>query len=190
MSDDDKLAAPNRHKFYVDENKLLYEWEQTLEEVNIFIPISSELKTKEDLSVEITGKTIEIKKKKKKIGDDKNCVVLLPKLELYRQTIADESVWTRDQSTGEMHIQLVKLKKAEPWEAAFKEHCRNLRGATGTNPASDEMSTKAEADERIEMDRRRMMLARFQMENPGFDFSEAEFEVGKEVPDASEWNLK
>jgi len=190
MSDDDKLAAPNRHKFYVDENKLLYEWEQTLEEVNIFIPISSELKTKEDLSVEITGKTIEIKKKKKKIGDDKNCVVLLPKLELYRQTIADESVWTRDQSTGEMHIQLVKLKKAEPWEAAFKEHCRNLRGATGTNPASDEMSTKAEADERIEMDRRRMMLARFQKENPGFDFSEAEFEVGKEVPDASEWNLK
>lgn len=190
MSDDDKLAAPNRHKFYVDENKLLYEWEQTLEEVNIFIPISSELKTKEDLSVEITGKTIEIKKKKKKIGDDKNCVVLLPKLELYRQTIADESVWTRDQSTGEMHIQLVKLKKAEPWEAAFKEHCRTLRGATGTNPASDEMSTKAEADERIEMDRRRMMLARFQKENPGFDFSEAEFEVGKEVPDASEWNLK
>ena len=190
MSDDDKLAAPNRHKFYVDENKLLYEWEQTLEEVNIFIPISSELKTKEDLSVEITGKTIEIKKKKKKIGDDKNCVVLLPKLELYRQTIADESVWTRDQSTGEMHIQLVKLKKAEPWEAAFKEHCRNLRGATGTNPASDEMSTKAEADERIEMDRRRMMLARFQKENPGFDFSDAEFEVGKEVPDASEWNLK
>ncbi|CAL6430627.1 unnamed protein product [Bathycoccus prasinos] len=185
MSDDDKLAAPNRHKFYVDENKLLYEWEQTLEEVNIFIPISSELKTKEDLSVEITGKTIEIKKKKKKIGDDKNCVVLLPKLELYRQTIADESVWTRDRSTGEMHIQLVKLKKAEPWEAAFKEHCR----ATGTN-ASDEMSTKAEADERIEMDRRRMMLARFQKENPGFDFSEAEFEVGKEVPDASEWNLK
>ena len=182
MSDDDKLAAPNRHKFYVDENKLLYEWEQTLEEVNIFIPISSELKTKEDLSVEITGKTIEIKKKKK-IGDE-DCNVL-PKLELYRQTIADESVWTRDQSTGEMQIQLVKLKKAEPWEAAFKEHCR----ATGTN-ASDETSTKAEADEKIEMDRRRMMLARFQKENPGFDFSDAEFEVGKEVPDASEWNLK
>ena len=182
MSDDDKLAAPNRHKFYVDENKLLYEWEQTLEEVNIFIPISSELKTKEDLSVEITGKTIEIKKKKK-IGDE-DCNVL-PKLELYRQTIADESVWTRDQSTGEMHIQLVKLKKAEPWDAAFKEHCR----ATGTN-ASDETSTKAEADEKIEIDRRRMMLARFQKENPGFDFSDAEFEVGKEVPDASEWNLK
>lgn len=181
MSDDDKLAAPNRHKFYVDENKLLYEWEQTLEEVNIFIPISSELKTKEDLSVEITGKTIEIKKKK--IGDE-DCNVL-PKLELYRQTIADESVWTRDQSTGEMHIQLVKLKKAEPWEAAFKEHCRNnLRGATGTN-ASD-----AKAEEIIEEDRRRMMLARFQKENPGFDFSDAEFEVGKEVPDASEWNLK
>ena len=120
MSDDDKLAAPNRHKFYVDENKLLYEWEQTLEEVNIFIPVSSELKTKEDLSVEITGKTIEIKKKKKKIGDE-DCNVL-PKLELYRQTIADESVWTRDQSTGEMHIQLVKLKKAEPWEAVSYTH--------------------------------------------------------------------
>jgi hypothetical protein len=35
-----------------------------------------------------------------------------------------------------------------------------------------------------------MMLSRFQQENPGFDFSDAEFEVGKEVPDASEWNLK
>ena len=39
-------------------------------------------------------------------------------------------------------------------------------------------------------ERKRMMRARFQRDHPGFDFSEAEFEDGKEIPDASEWNVK
>jgi len=166
-ADDDKLAAASRHKRIDDATgKLLYEWDQTLDEVNVYVPIDVQLNTKTDLKVRITGKTMEIENAKEKES------AILPKLEFYRQTIADETVWTRDRVTGEMHVQLVKLKKAEPWEAVFAEHC-------------DERSANA-----TERDRQRMMLSRFQQENPGFDFSDAEFEVGKEVPDASEWNLK
>ena len=108
-ADDDKLAAASRHKRIDDATgKLLYEWDQTLDEVNVYVPIDVQVNTKTDLKVRITGKTMEIENLKEKES------AILPKLELYRQTIADETVWTRDRVTGEMHVQLVKLKKAEP----------------------------------------------------------------------------
>ena len=166
--DDDKLAAPNRHKhFDVDSGgRLLYEWEQTLDEVNVFVPTDATAHATRDLNVLVTGKTIEIIATKTE-------VVVFPKLELFRPTIADESVWTRDASTGEIHVQVVKQKKAEPWVGAFAAHC------------GDEATAKRISEE----ERRRMMASRFQREHPGFDFSEAEFEDGK-IPDASEWNVK
>ena len=114
------------------------------------------------------------KKKKTDDDDDDDDVVVFPKLCFFRPTIADESVWTRDARTGEIHVQVVKCKKAEPWVGAFV--CDSEATA----------SMKGISDE----ERKRMMRARFQRDHPGFDFSEAEFEDGKEIPDASEWNVK
>ena len=166
--DDDKLAAPNRHKHFDDASgRLLYEWEQTLDEVNVFVPTDASAHKTKDLNVLVTGNAIEITTKK-------NDAIVFPKLGLFRPTIADDSVWTRDAQTGEIHVQVVKCKKAEPWVGAFV--CDSEATA----------SMKGISDE----ERKRMMRARFQRDHPGFDFSEAEFEDGKEIPDASEWNVK
>ena len=174
--DDDKLAAPNRHKHFDDASgRLLYEWEQTLDEVNVFVPTDAALHATRDLNVLVTGNSIEITSTStstKKTDDDDDDVVVFPKLRFFRPTIADESVWTRDARTGEIHVQVVKCKKAEPWVGAFAAHV-----VTASKGISDE-------------ERKRMMRARFQRDHPGFDFSEAEFGDGKEIPDASEWNVK
>ena len=67
---------------------------------------------------------------------------------------ADESFWTLED--GELHISLQKLDPGEPWPSVFKGH-------TGLDAQAQEGET------------RRLMLERFQMENPGFDFSGADF---------------
>ena len=166
--DDDKLAAPNRHKHFDDASgRLLYEWEQTLDEVNVFVPTDASAHKTKDLNVLVTGNAIEITTKKKRCNRVPK-VALVPTDDRGRL-----QVWTRDAQTGEIHVQVVKCKKAEPWVGAFEAHCDE---ATATGVSEEE--------------RKRMMQARSQREHPGFDFSDAEFEDGKRIPDASEWNVK
>ena len=75
--------------------------------------------------------------------------------------IADESVWTIDD--GQLIITLTKAKKAETWPSVFKGH------GTVDDITATEM-------------RKKILLERFQEENPSFDFSQAE--INGNVPDA------
>ena len=68
--------------------------------------------------------------------------------------VVDESCWTFDD--GEMEINLQKAKKGETWNSVLEGH------------ATMDPFTKGEVQ-------KKMMLERFQEENPGFDFSGAEF---------------
>ena len=72
----------------------------------------------------------------------------------------DDSVWTLED--GQVRISLEKARKGETWPCVIEGHG---------------------GGEETEEDRRRLMLQRFQEENPGFDFSQAEFNGA--VPDAS-----
>lgn len=71
-------------------------------------------------------------------------------------------MWTLED--GELHVTFEKARRGEAWPGAFEGH--GGEGATG-----------------VEEDRRRLMLQRFQEENPGFDFSSATFSGS--VPDAA-----
>jgi hypothetical protein len=84
--------------------------------------------------------------------------------ELWARVKASESTWTL--ADGELALTLVKATRGEAWRSPFAAH----------GDASD-----AKEDER---DKQRLMLERFQAENPGFDFSDASFN-GQTVPDAS-----
>lgn len=64
-----------------------------------------------------------------------------------------ESLWTIEDST--LSIQLTKAEEASTWTAALAGH-------------------QLEAGNQ-QKDQKRLMLERFQSENPGFDFSGAEF---------------
>ncbi|CAN0106836.1 unnamed protein product, partial [Ectocarpus sp. 8 AP-2014] len=76
--------------------------------------------------------------------------------------VVEESYWMMD--GGELNVNLQKMKKADTWPAALQ----------GKNTQVDPMT--------LEGMQKKIMLERFQSENPGFDFSGAEF--NGQVPDA------
>ena len=79
--------------------------------------------------------------------------------------VVDESTWTMGED-GEINVTLQKAKRGVTWGCALMG-----RGQQEVDPV-----TKQEMQ-------RSIMLERFQAENPGFDFSQAEFNGS--VPDAS-----
>ena len=77
-----------------------------------------------------------------------------------------ERVTARRAEDGVLHIQCEKVKPGEAWPSALKGH-------QALDAVGQEESKKA------------MMLQRFQKENPGFDFSGADF--NGQVPDATQF---
>lgn len=77
-----------------------------------------------------------------------------------------ESFWTLDD--GEVNINLQKMLKADMWDCALK----------GTQGGRVDPYT-------AEQEKKKLMIERFQEENPGFDFSGAEF--NGEVPSAKDF---
>ncbi|CAM9689831.1 unnamed protein product, partial [Discosporangium mesarthrocarpum] len=75
--------------------------------------------------------------------------------------VVEESYWMMDGE--ELNVNLQKMKKAETWVGP-------LAGRESVDPAT------------LQGMQKKIMLERFQAENPGFDFSNAEF--NGQVPDA------
>ena len=124
----------------------VYEWEQSLEEVNIFIYPPPQI-TRNLLVVEIQPHQL--------VVGIRNTAPFINE-KLGGIIIPDESTWIFDD--GEIQITLQKMKKGELWDCAMEGH----------NGAKIDSYTKEEVKKKI-------MLERFQEEHPGFDFSGAEF---------------
>eukprot|EP00238_Polyblepharides_amylifera_P007353 CAMPEP_0196585588 /NCGR_PEP_ID=MMETSP1081-20130531/51248_1 /TAXON_ID=36882 /ORGANISM="Pyramimonas amylifera, Strain CCMP720" /LENGTH=126 /DNA_ID=CAMNT_0041907187 /DNA_START=275 /DNA_END=655 /DNA_ORIENTATION=- len=71
----------------------------------------------------------------------------------HRPVIEGDSFWTLED--GVLHLTLAKMEKGQMWRGVLEGH--------DTDPVS------------ADKDQKRLMLERFQEENPGFDFSGAEF---------------
>lgn len=128
------------------EGVTVYEWEQSLIEVNLYI----------EPPQGVTRKMISIK-----ISPHHLIVGLIGAPPFIDEDtggpiIANESMWTF--VDGEININLQKMNKAETWLSA-------LKGRAGSQLDSYTH----------EQERKKMMLERFQEEHPGFDFSGAEF---------------
>ena len=76
--------------------------------------------------------------------------------QLTRVVKGEESFWSFDPDEREIHIQLVKAEEGEVWESVFVGHEHLVETL-------------------VEGDKKSLLLERFQRENPGFDFSGAEF---------------
>lgn len=138
----DRLAPSTRHQF-VHEGRVIYEWDQTFSEVNIYIEVPPGV-TSKSLSCTITSSHISIGLRGNPPYMDHD---------LAASVKVSESFWTLEDST--LHISLTKSQEGQPWVSAFQGH--NLDTITQQN------------------DQQRLMLERFQMEHPGFDFSGATF---------------
>ncbi|KAL7066369.1 CS domain-containing protein [Cryptosporidium serpentis] len=134
--------------------KILFYWDQTLDDVNLFIPhellysinSSNILINKFDLDINIGANYLKIINKKiNQVIINKN---------LFSTVDTSDSFWYIEDN--QLFIQLSKMRKAEVWTSIFKaEKQLNLL--------------------EVETIKKQMMLERFQRENPGFDFSGAEF---------------
>ncbi|XP_051216717.1 uncharacterized protein [Lolium perenne] len=139
----EKLAPEKRHAF-VHNGQKVFEWDQTLEEVNMYIELPKNVPTKL-ISCVIKAGHVEV-------GIRGNPPYLNHDLMLPVKT--DSSFWTIED--GELHITLQKREKGKTWASP-------IQGQGSLDPYA--------ADE----EQKRLMLQRFQEENPGFDFSQAQF---------------
>nr|XP_028955481.1 nudC domain-containing protein 2-like [Malus domestica]XP_028955482.1 nudC domain-containing protein 2-like [Malus domestica] len=142
----EKLAPEKRHSF-VHNGQKVFEWDQTLEEVNMYISLPLNVPSKH-FFCKIQSKHVEvgIKGNPPYLNHDLTCPVK-----------TDCSFWTLEDDI--MHITLQKRDKGQTWASP-------IVGEGQLDPYSTDLEQK------------RLMLQRFQEENPGFDFSHAQFTGG------------
>ncbi|EKX37187.1 hypothetical protein GUITHDRAFT_89733 [Guillardia theta CCMP2712] len=147
-----------RRKQHYHNGQLVYEWEQSLDEVNIYItPPPGVTADMFDIEIKSSHITVGIKGNTEKYLNH----------DLGGKCKHTESYWTLEDVLGggkEIHITLTKMAKAVPWESALQGH-QPLDPVTATEVRKD------------------IMRERFQEEHPGFDFSGADF--NGQVPDPS-----
>ncbi|XP_058109075.1 uncharacterized protein LOC131252514 [Magnolia sinica] len=139
----EKLAPEKRHSF-VHAGQKVFEWDQTLEEVNIYISLPPNVPTKLfSCTIQSTHLQVGIRGNPPYLNHDLTCPVK-----------TDSSFWTLEDGT--MHITLQKRDKGQTWTSP-------ILGQGQLDPYSADLEQK------------RLLLQRFQEENPGFDFSQAQF---------------
>lgn len=139
----EKGSEKGRYAFR-HEGQLIYEWEQSLEDVIVYVKPPDGVKA-EMISCKIQPNhlSLGLKGNPPFLNEDTSGPV-----------VQAESYWTF--SDGEICIFLQKMRKGETWESA-------LLGRGTVDPFTKEEIKKD------------LMRERFQEENPGFDFRDAEF---------------
>ncbi|XP_078156374.1 uncharacterized protein LOC144552135 [Carex rostrata] len=142
----EKLAPEKRHKF-VHNGQKVFEWDQTLEEVDMYIDLPQNV-PKKLFYCKIQSKHIEL-------GIKGNPPYLNHDLSSHVKT--DSSFWTLEDDI--MHVTLQKRDKGQTWASPI--------------PGQGDLDAYS-----ADVEQKRLMLQRFQEENPGFDFSQAQFTGG------------
>ncbi|CEG45296.1 tubulin polyglutamylase, putative [Plasmopara halstedii] len=139
------MATKSQRRVFKHDDRVIYEWEQSMEEVNIYIKPPPSI-TAQQIQCDITTNHVMLGLrgvKDKFLNHD-----------LTSSVVVAESYWMLE--SGELNINLQKMKKGFIWPSVFVGH--------GEMDAMQQEATKQQ-----------MMLERFQEENPGFDFSNAQF---------------
>ena len=137
--------------------RLLYEWDQSLDEVNMYLDPPTDTGAAHIL--------VCISSAHLRVGVRGDPTALLDH-DLGGRCKHTESYWTLEEHDGakELHLTLTKLVKGLPWDSA-------LVGHTALDPLT---ATEVRKD---------ILRERFQAENPGIDFSSTDF--NGDVPDPS-----
>jgi len=138
----------------------VYEWDQTIDDINIYIkpppallPKNQETLKKQLMPGEPLPK-LEVKIKSNHVAVGVKGIKPFIDEDLTNLCVESESLWMIEDD--ELHIQLQKSLKAEVWGCVFKGH-------NALDPLAKQEVQK------------KLLLERFQEENPGFDFSGADF---------------
>ena len=137
---------------------LLFSWDQCIDEVNVEIPVPSSTH-KADVSIQFGCRSLGIQ-----VGE-----VSLHQ-HLADPIVNNESFWYLEDNHSSLQPRLLRIVmvKSQP-------------GRAWTRVFVDQSGSFSQDEE--EEARKRILLERFSIENPGFDFSQAQFE-GACIPDA------
>jgi len=156
-------------------NQTIYEWEQSLDEVTIYIaaPISQLPKhnTASYINVNILTNRLQVGLKSQPNGEYFLNETTFGKVKV------KESSWYLDEE-GIITIVLCKVFRGETWEGVLCGHAAT--DADANSSANGGIHETIDPITKQSM-QRTLMLERFQEENPGFDFRDATF--NGEVPD-------
>lgn len=132
-------------------------WQQNLEEVEIHIPFPEE-RPRSSIVCDIQASRLRVG-----ILAHNNQEEFSIDGKLFGTVETDESTWTLED--GNIVIYLQKSNKGLVWEGVFAEKANEtaVGGTTQLNPLQ------------IEEAKQKLMRERWQEENPGFDFRDAEF---------------
>jgi hypothetical protein len=143
-------AAPSKPQKYVRrkqfkyQGQLIYEWEQTIDEVYIYVfPPPDMPGSALDVKISSSALAVGVKGNPPFISED-----------FPHEINGEGSLWTF--TDGELEIQLLKSLVGVTWASALKGH--------GELDANEQQQVQ-----------QKLLLERFTKENPGFDFSQAQF---------------
>jgi len=140
-----------KRKKVFHQGRQIYEWEQDLEEINLWIDPPPGLKADQiECTIKATHLTVGIKGNPPYLDKD-----------LTGSVVEKESFWTFEDNR--IHIQMQKSLMGETWPCIIDGHGE-------LNPVEAQQVQQ------------KILLERFQRENPGFDFSQAQFNGS--APDA------
>lgn len=155
-------------------NQKVYEWEQSLDEVTIYIDAPMQQLPKENtasyINVEISANQLRVGLK----GADRFFI----DEQTFDKVKVKESSWYLDD--GVITIILSKCFRGQTWEGVLCGHTTSQSGVGTTSSERHGIQESIDPVTKQAM-QRTMMLERFQEENPGFDFRDATF--NGEVPD-------
>lgn len=104
------MIAPGARKSFVHEGREVYQWDQTLDDVNLYIKPPPGVKAAHlDIVIASGHVRIGLKGNPPFIDED-----------LASSVIVKDSLWLMED--GEIHFTLTKAKKAETWPSVFKGH--------------------------------------------------------------------
>jgi hypothetical protein len=131
----------------------VYAWDQNLDEVNVYIPAPPNLPASAfDISIQPQALQVKIRSHDKFFIDEKT----------FSKVDKSESSWYLDEDEGEIHIVMIKAHRGLVWDSVLMGN-DGIASQGTVDPLTQEAIRKS------------MMLERFQEENPGFDFRDAEF---------------
>lgn len=162
-------TIPDRYVFSYGGQKV-YEWEQSLEEVTVYIDAPPQLPTKSPASYII----VNIQSNRLQVGLKGNDRYFIDE-NTFDKVKVNESSWFLDE--GVITIVLAKGFRGQTWEGVLCGHKTSQNSSEASRPGIQE-SVDSFVKQQMQ---RTLMLERFQEENPGFDFRDATF--NGEVPD-------
>ena len=159
-------SQPSRYIFTHSDRKI-YEWEQSLDDVTVYIDAPPSLPSASCVIVDLSPNRLKVglKDHDRYFIDERT----------YDKVVTRESSWYLDD--GVITIVLIKAFRGQTWEGVLRGDNVN---DSATNNSRRGITEQIDPMVKQEM-QRSMMLERFQEENPGFDFRDAEF--NGEVPD-------